>query len=515
VPDVTLEFRATPLSAPVGAWGSSREATAPPPAPSLRDAFLAQDDARAALDRLFERGGLCVTTGQQPGLFTGPLYTLYKALSAAALARRLARTTGRPVIPVFWIAGDDHDHAEAAHCHVLTPANEVRRLELPPRPPEAPLTPLYRARLGEAVQPLLAALRDETTPTEFREAVLAWLERHYLPDADQAGAFAGALAELLGRFGIAVFRSTHPAAKSAMAPILLRALEDAGTLEAALVTQAERLAGAGRPVPVTVGDGATLVMLEGRAGRDRLVRDDGALHARRSGERLTLADLRTIAAGEPERLSPNVLLRPVVEAALFPTAGYVAGPGELAYLPQCAPLYQRLGVTPQPPLPRWSGLVIEPRIRKVLEKFEIVPDDLRLPEGQLEQRLVRGDMPVAAQAAFETLRAVLPREYGTLRDAAATVDPTLTKPVESAQHAAETGLRDLEKRIVSHLKRQNETLVQQVAKARHNLFPLGRPQERVLTAATYLVRYGPAFLDQAYGEIERWAAALEPSPGGT
>jgi uncharacterized protein YllA (UPF0747 family) len=149
-----------------------------------------------------------------------------------------------------------------------------------------------------------------------------------------------------------------------------------------------------------------------------------------------------------------------------------------------------------------------------MEKFGIGFDDLRLPEGQLEQRLVRGDMPAEAQAAFDSLRGTIPREFAALRDAATRVDPTLKKPVESAQNAAETALRDLERRIVSHLKQQNQILVQQVAKARHNLFPLGQHQERVFSVAPYLVRYGPAFLDEAWREIERWSAALEPAPGG-
>jgi bacillithiol biosynthesis cysteine-adding enzyme BshC len=480
----------------------------------LRDAFLAQGEARTALDRLFA-GAACVTTGQQPGLFTGPLYTIYKALSAAALARRLSDRTGRPVTPVFWVAGDDHDYAEAAHCHVPGLNNEVKTLALPPRPPDAPLTPLYREPLGEAVRPLLAALREETNPSEFRDEALAWVDRHYRPESTQAQAFAEALAELLGRFGIVVFQPTHPAVRRAMAPLLVRALEQAGDLERDLVAVAERLTQAQQPVPVTVGDGATLVMLEGPAGRDRLVHDDGAFHARRSGRRLTLADLRGLAREEPGRLSPNVLLRPVVEAALFPTLAYVAGPGELAYRPQCEPVYARLGVTPQPFVPRWSGLVVEPRVARVLDKYDLTPDDLRLPDGRLEQRLVRGGIPPEAVRALDAIRQTFPEQYDALRDAAAQVDPTLRKPVEAARNAADSALRDLEKRLVSHLKQQNEILIQQVAKARNSLVPLGRPQERVFTVAPFLCRYGPTFLDRVFAAIVQWGDALEPARSRT
>lgn len=507
---MSLEFVATPIPHPAEPAPPRAHGLAPID-PTLREAFLAEGAARGELDRLFGPNALCVTTGQQPGLFTGPLYTVYKALSCAALARALERTVGRPVVPVFWVAGDDHDFAEAGHCHVLTSGNEVRRIALPPRPADAPLTPLYREPLGPAVEELLGALREETPPSEFHDAAFGWLSRAYHPDANLAQAFATALAALLGRFGVVVFQPTHQAAKRVMAPLLARALADADALEAALVARAGELERAGHPATVPVGDGATLVMIEGAAGRDRLVRGDGAFRTRRSDERFTLDAVRAIAAQEPTRLSPNVLLRPAVEAALLPTLAYLGGPGELSYLAQCEPVYRLLEIAPQRGVPRWSGLVVEGRVRKVLDKFGIGPDDLMGPEGQLERRLVRGGIPAEAEAALEALRGVLPREYEALRDAAARIDPTLRKPVESSLHAAEAGLRDLEKRMVSHLKQQNEILVQQVAKARGNLFPMGKPQERVFTVLPYLVRYGPAFLDDAYVHIARWAADLEAS----
>ncbi|MDH4351205.1 MAG: bacillithiol biosynthesis cysteine-adding enzyme BshC, partial [Gemmatimonadota bacterium] len=188
---------------------------------------------------------------------------------------------------------------------------------------------------------------------------------------------------------------------------------------------------------------------------------------------------------------------------------YVGGPGELAYFPQCTPVYETLEVIPQIPVPRWSGRVVEARTRKVLEKYDLTPDDLRLPEGQLEQRLVRGDVPAEAEASLTALRTALEREYDQLRDAATGIDPTLRKPVESTRNAALAGVRDIEKRILSHLKQRNETLVQQVARTRAALFPLGKPQERVLGVPAFLVRYGRGFVAAALAAVRLWAAALE------
>ncbi len=476
--------------------------------PSLRDAFSASGRASENLELLFSGEVLCVTTGQQPGLFTGPLYTVYKALTAAAVAQLLSERLETPVVPVFWVAGDDHDFAEANHTYLLTVANEVERLSLRQRPAEAALIPLYREAVGAEVQGLLERVRELTPETEFRPGVLDWLGKHYRPDQDLASAFSGALAELLADFGVVVFRPTDQRAKRAMVPFFIRLLEMAQELDRSLAEHRNRLRSRGLEAPVEVGDGGCTVMLECSLGRDRLILEDGYFVARRAGERWSLRELIGLAEREPERFSPNVLARPVVEAGLFPSLAYVAGPAEHAYLEQCEPIYRALGIEQQVVLPRWSGLVVERRVAKVLEKYGVTADDLRLPEGQLEARLVRQEMPTQAQVALAELRAVLQREYGRLEEAVREIDPTLVRPVHSARNEALVASRELEKKIVHHLKQKNEILVAQLAKARCNLFPLGKPQERVLNIIPYLVRYGQEFLAEASAVCKRHALAM-------
>ena len=152
---------------------------------------------------------LAVTTGQQPALFTGPLYTIHKALSAAALAAVLEQQWGRPVVPLFWVAGDDHDFAEASHAEWLGQDGGVTGASLPPRAPDAPLTPMYRELLGPGVVEAFAALERDLPPSEFREPTLDWIRRHFRPEATVAAAYARALAELLAPLGVLVFDSTH------------------------------------------------------------------------------------------------------------------------------------------------------------------------------------------------------------------------------------------------------------------------------------------------------------------
>lgn len=480
-------------------------------APELRDAFVAQGAGSVNLEHLIAGRALCVTTGQQPGLLLGPLFTVYKAISAVVLARVLSESLGRLVVPVFWVAGDDHDLAEANHVHVVNLANDVEEIRLRDRDESAPLVPLYHEPLGVAIDEVFARLRGATPDSEFRPAILEWAERHYRAESDFATAFAGALAELMGPHGLLVFRPTHHAAKQAMAPLLLASLERAADLDTALDRRARALAEQGYAVPVTTGDGATSVMIEGSLGRDRLMVEAGRYVSRRSQETWSLRDVEQIATRAPERLSPNVLLRPVIEASLLPTLAYVAGPGELAYAPQCAPLYEALEVEPQPFLPRWSARILEPRITKVLEKYRVEPESL-VQEGQAEASLLQEEMPAEATEAIRRLRTALTDEYRRLEHAAVTIDSTLKKSVASNRNAALAGVNDIERRIVAHLKKQNEILVRQISKVRHNLFPLGRPQERVFNVLPYLIRYGPAFIEAALQASAEWKTGLESAP---
>lgn len=510
---MTLRFETTPLARPP-AWDVDRlvETRQVSLDPALRKAFVVQ--ARPAednLERLFSGGGLCVTTGQQPGLFLGPLFALYKALSAITLARRLTERLDHPVAPVFWVAGDDHDLAEANHVYVVNLANEVDEIRLRDRDHAAPLRPLYQEHLGPEVGAAIQRLEETTPDTEFRSHVLQWVRRHYRSDRHYAAAFAGALADLLGPRGLLVLRPTHPGAKRTIASHLLRALERAGELDDALRRRVDEVDGQNAPVPV--GEGASTVMVEGVLGRDRLMVEGDCFVSRRSRETWTFSDLRRLAESAPERLSPNVLLRPVVEAAILPTLAYIAGPGELGYYPQCAPIYDMLHVRPQACLPRWSARILETRITKVLEKYHLAPEDL-VQEGRAEAGIAEADMPENATAALRGLRKALGSEYARLQETAVTIDPTLKKSVTSHRNAALAGVNDIEKRIVTHLKKQNEILVQQIAKARHNLFPNGKPQERVLNVVPYLIRYGEEFVEAALQASDVWSGSLESPTRG-
>lgn len=481
--------------------------------PRVLEAAVVAPCSVEARQRLLAPGTIVITTGQQPGLFTGPLYTVYKALSAVALARHLEKAWKSPVVPVFWLATDDHDYAEASEAAWPSLDGQVREVRLESRPADAPLTPMYRLPMGPEVADLIGLLAQDLPGDGFAAETTAWLARHYWPGATVGAAYANAMAELLCPHGVVCLDAGSVALKRLAAPHLMEALARAPAINTRLVPLAAELEALGRDPEVAVGDPATLVMLEGRDGRDRLLRDGDGFRTRRSGERFSLAELSAIAASSPERLSPNVLLRPVIESALLPTAAYIAGPGELRYFALTLPIYEELRVHRQQPLPRWSGVVVEPRVERVMTKFGLSLEELLEPAGKAEARLARSQLPDDVMVTLAHLRRTIEYDYAELARAATVIDPTLEKTVLGARGNALHGTNDIEKKLLQHLKRRMETEMGQLARARTLVRPTGKPQERVFTAAAYLGRYGPGFLDDVLGAATAfYADALEAAP---
>lgn len=464
------------------------------PLGDIVEAILPAPGVEPLREALADPGVLVVTTGQQAGLFTGPLYTIYKALSAAALAAELQARWGRPVRPLFWVAGDDHDHAEIAVASVVDDTGQLREVRLPPRPADAPLRPMYREPLDAGIADLLAQFAAALPDSPHREATLAWLGRHYRPGATVAGAYGLALAELLAPLGVACLDSTHLAVKRAAAPVILRALRDAELLDQQLVAESARFTAQGETVPVAVGDGATLVFLEDRLGRDRLVRAEGGLRTRRGGDTYSWAQLDAIGREDPRRFSPNVLLRPVVESAILPTVAYVGGPGELRYLRLTPPLYAALGVTPQRPVPRWSGVIVEPHVERILAKFGSSVEEVLRGGEALVSRIVQGQVPADVRSALERLESEATMLLDRISPAVLALDPTLERPVASARRQVAWAARDLGRRIHARVRARSAVELAQVARVRGALLPGGVPQERILTIAPFLARYGPRLL---------------------
>ncbi len=460
--------------------------------------------AEARRDELAERGGFVVTTGQQPGLFGGPLYTLYKALTAVRLAGELEAEFGLPVVPLFWIASEDHDWDEAHHTRVVGVDNELYRIEVP-SVERAGQDALWRVGIGEGGLDAVARLRELLPPTEFAGPLLGSLERAYRAETTLPDAFEACMAELLAPLGV-LFTSAHdPALKSASRDILRAAATDAAEHESALAARAQELEGAGFPVQVSILEGGVDLFMDGPAGRERVYRDADGFHLRGSGTRVSGDELARIIDADPQRVSPNVVLRPVVESAVFPTLSYVAGPGELAYWAQLQPLFDALGVAMPVVHPRLGATIVESKVGKVLDKFSVTRERLEMPLHELASELARDEMPEAARAALGRIRGAIGQGSSELTDAVRDLDPTLKGPIGSARGAAFEAFAEAEKKIVQAVKREQEIALAQIEKARLHLYPEGAPQERVINANYYLARFGASFVQEV---LDAMPAAL-------
>lgn len=450
---------------------------------------LAAERMRAVLDG----NGYVVTTGQQAGLFGGPLYTVYKVLTAVRLAATLERELGRVVVPLFWVAADDHDFAEVDHVYAVDGAHEVQRIALAPLAPDTAPVPMADQLLGEDVLQALDAFQAGLPGGAFTDATMARLRAHYRPGRSVADAFEAAMTELFAAFDVVVVNSAHAAVKRAAAPVLLYELDNQAEHAVLLQRSTAALEAAGYHAQVPIAADASNVFHHD-GGRDRLVREDGSWHHRRSRTRLGDARVRELLAGGPDAFSPNVLLRPVLESALFPTLAYVAGPGELAYFAQIGCLFRAHGIEPPVVFPRHAVTLVHEKVRHVLDRYGLHVTSFQQPLHQLVNHAVRGDLPADVVAALRALQASIESGFAELAEAALPIDPTLASPVDGARRSSLGRLSHVEKRIVARLRERDGITRRQIERAAAWLRPDNAAQERRLNIYGYLGRYGPELL---------------------
>ena len=429
--------------------------------------------ARERLERVARDGGVVVTTGQQPGLFGGPVYTWSKALSALALADELERLTNVPVAPIFWAATDDADFAEASVTHVAIPGG-VETLHGPQLAPEG--TIMQRAPLGDVSDQLRVLARGAGAARDV--AALESAREAYDSRQSIGGAYVALLRRLLEPLGIAVLDAAHEATRLAADESLRHALAHAADVDRALATRVAELRAAGCEPQVAEVPGLSLVF-------------DGLTSVKR---RVRLAEAASAAqrAGKGN-LGANVLLRPVIERRLLPTAAYVAGPGELAYFAQVSAVADALGYERPAAVPRWSGAIREPHVARILERLALTDEDLRDPHAA-ETRLARAAMPASVRTALDILRAEASRTSVTL---ATSPDATALVPApvaEGLRRQIEHRITRVERRFLTALKRREVATLHDVATARASLWPLGARQERTLNFLPFLARHGEQLL---------------------
>ena len=482
-----------------------------PLAPEVHRALVAQQaslipsGARDAHLAALRAGAAAVVTGQQVGLFLGPLYTLYKAASAIVLARVLAAETGTPVVPMFWLQTEDHDVVEIASCGVAAgatcetvavPADRENRISI------AHLT------LPDEIDHALATLGELLGAGADASAHLERLRRHYRRGASWSGAFAGVIAELFAPEGLVVVDPRDPALAAAVAPVHARALDDAPRIASALLARCAELERAGQSIQVHVRAGAPLaffhpdgalgprVRLEprgpgpgnalGEVGGDR-VHDRRALHA--------------ALAADPRTFSTSALLRPIIQDTLLPTVAYVGGPGELAYFAQLGPLYEAFDLAPPLVIRRASIRIVDDRSRKQLDRLGLTAADcMGRGEAELLARVRGPETAAAGSRLLEPFVAAHDQLAATLGSA----NPAITRALARTRASVERSVARFAAKLERITAYEDAELVDSVRRLRAWLAPDGQPQERTLGLPCFAARGGDRAL------VERVLAAIDP-----
>jgi bacillithiol synthase len=452
---------------------------------TLKPAFAATGAAAERLERVRRTGGVVVTTGQQPGLFGGPVYTWSKAMGALAMADAIERETGIATAAIFWAATDDADFAEASYT-VASRVGGAELLRSENAPPAG--TPMSLAPLGD-VSHFLRRLRDAAGSAADPRPLDALQRSYSNPIRTVGDAYVALLRELLAPLAIPVLDASHEAVRSVSDLTLRNALRRAAVIGKALADRSGELRAAGFEPQVEDVKGLSLAFVR-----------EGSIK-----RRLSVLEAAKAAEDPSLWLSPNVLLRPIVEQSILPTIAYLGGPGELAYFAQSSAVADAMGVNRPLALPRWSCTLIEPHVQQLLDAFHITPDALARPDA-FEGIVARAAMDDRSSAALRELRAAIERIPQALGPESEPLG--LTAAVQGAMQSLQHRVDRLERRLVAGVKRREQSLMRDVATMRAALYPLGTRQERALNLVPTLSRHGLGLLSEMRGAASSHARRL-------
>jgi len=447
---------------------------------------------------------VAVVTGQQAGLFGGPLFTLLKAITTMRLARRIGDEHGVPVVPVFWIDAEDHDWAEVHACGVLDHELALCEIEAP-APEGAGERAVGALHWTDGIEQAIQQVADSLPPSDARDWTVDLLRRSYTPGRSVSESFGRLLDALLGPLGLVVFDGSDPRAKRLYSGIFVAELEHAGhTTQTAMRAGADLVARGYHMQVSPHEDSAALFHLpEGR----RPIRVQNGAFVLADGQRMPAQALIERARAEPEGFSPNVLLRPIVQDTLFSTACYVAGPNELAYLAQLQGVYERFGV-PQPLVqPRASATLLDPAGVRFLTRYGVALETLRARDERVLNELLVTLLPPSVERSVREARDAIAARMAEVIAAVPAIDPTLEGKARSVLGRMEHELSTLHTKILQAAKRRDDTLRRQFMHVQAQAFPHGEPQERMVGGVSFLGRYGDVLVSRLLDEL--------PLDGGT
>lgn len=447
---------------------------------------------------------LAVVTGQQVGLFGGPLYTIFKTVTAVKLAERLkAKFPSYDFVPLFWLEGEDHDFLEMNHIALLGNDNKTITIEYlhGETPPERNLGAIGELQFNDALTHTFERLDAALPKTEFTPQILSVLQSWYTIGTTFNRAFAGWMSFLFADHGLVFLSSNHPDVKRLLSPLFVKEIAEFPKTSQLVIAQSAELE---ERYHAQVKPKSLNLFMFHKGGRyliqPREREEDFSLKGTRHF--IQRDELLQIAHESPELLSPNVILRPIAQDILLPTVAYVAGPSEVAYHAQLKPVFEFFGV-PQPIIyPRASASFVEERLLHAMEKYGL--DILQFMENpdKVATRVSEQISSIKLDDLFTNANAAIRTALNEMQYALKEIDPTLMGAFENVQAKIEQHLNVLKEKSIAAQKRRNETAVRQIERAANGLLPNGSLQERELNVLHYLNKHGFALMSRIIGELD-------------
>lgn len=458
---------------------------------SLRDYHknLGISEAQSeALDKLLSEDALCIVTGQQLGIYGGPLYTIYKTMTAVLLAAKWEKKLNRPVVPVFWMADEDHDFDEIAWSGILG-RDDYHKIMLNR---EGDGQPVADQLIADEFTEFREHLSSELFDTDFTDALWELLERCYNKGETHGKAFANLISEWFSHQGVLIAGSNHEAVKGIIAPDFVRSIESAGDIYDAIEDRSVALE-QDYHRQVVNGD-SNLFYLDDDNRRIKIHREENGNWSA-GEESWTQEELTGLIQDKPHRFSPNVFLRPVIQDRLLPTLGYVAGPGETAYYAQMKKLYGQFELSMPVIFPRLSITLIESGIDRILSKlpFNICEYNQRIED--LESRFIAWSDTPDLEAVFGEWKQKIADSSEKPSSVINKIDPTLDGTLGKTVAGFQNELDRLKGKVYRSVKQQEETQLKRIEKIKINLFPDGQ-QERSVSPVYFMNKYGPDIWDR-------------------
>lgn len=458
-----------------------------------RQNATAEPTVQRNLDRLSRPDTLVVASGQQVGLFSGPVFTIYKALSAARLADELTER-GIPAVPVFWLATEDHDLDEVNHVWVFDASSRPIRLHAAAA--YAPFQPVGDVKLdGAATAELKAALADLPFGAEVSELAA----QTYADGATFGTGFKHLLSRLLAAHGVLLLDPQAPDMRHLAAPVVAQAIEHAPELTAALLARGKELESGGYHIQVHMEEKTSLFFLMEEGRRRHLWRSGDSYTA--NGATYSQAEMRRRLERSPEDFSPNALLRPVVQDYLLPTLAYIGGPAELAYLAQAEVLYRRLLGRMPVALPRASFTILDARAEKLLSRYGLAVTDAMHGPAPLEERIAATLVPAALQRAFHSGGEQIGQALGAVQTELLKFDSTLADALAKSRRKIEHQFSKIQAKAARETLLRSERARAEAAYLSNLIYPEKTLQERLYSVLPFLARHGMGLTEQLYGAI--------------